>query len=37
MRKLWHRGEARVKWIVTFTAAAFNLVRARILLAQTKA
>jgi transposase len=37
MRKLRHRGEARVEWMFTFTAAAYNLVRARNLLAQAKA
>jgi IS5 family transposase len=34
MRKLRHRGSARVNWTFTFTAAAFNLVRMRTLLAQ---
>jgi IS5 family transposase len=34
LRKLRHRGEARVEWMFTFTAAAYNLVRARSLLAQ---
>jgi len=34
LRKLRHRGEARVEWMFTFTAAAYNLVRARNLLAQ---
>jgi len=37
MRKLRHRGEARVEWMFTFTAAAYNLVRARNLLAQAAA
>ena len=37
MRKLRHRGEERVEWMFTFTAAAYNLVRARNLLAQAKA
>jgi len=34
LKKLRHRGEARVEWMFTFTAAAYNLVRARNLLAQ---
>jgi IS5 family transposase len=34
LRKLRHRGEARVEWMFTLTAAAYNLVRARNLLAQ---
>ena len=34
MRKLRHRGGARVNWNFIFTAAAFNLVRMRTLLAQ---
>lgn len=29
LRKLRHRGEERVGWMFTFTAAAYNLVRAR--------
>jgi len=33
LRKLRHRGGALVDWIVTFTAAAYNLVRLRTLLA----
>jgi transposase len=33
LRKLRHRGGERVDWIVTFTAAAYNLVRLRTLLA----
>lgn len=33
VRKLRHRGRARVNWIFTFTAAAYNLVRMRQLLA----
>jgi transposase len=33
LRKLRHRGGERVDWIVTFTAAAYNLVRLRSLLA----
>jgi hypothetical protein len=37
MRKLRHRGEERVGWMFTFTAAAYNLVRARNLLAQQAA
>jgi len=36
MRKWRHRGEARVEWMFTFTAAVYNLVRARNLLAQAK-
>ena len=36
LRKLRHRGEARVEWMFTFTAAVYNLVRARNLLAQAK-
>jgi hypothetical protein len=34
LRKLRPRGEARVEWMFTLTAAAYNLVRARNLLAQ---
>ena len=34
LRKLRHRGGARVDWILTFTAAAFNLIRLRTLLAR---
>ena len=34
MRKLRHRGGARVNWTFIFTAAVFNLVRMRTLLAQ---
>ena len=34
LRKLRHRGGERVDWIVTFTAAAYNLVRLRTLLAR---
>jgi transposase len=34
MRKLRHRGEERVGWMFTFTAAVYNLVRARNLLEQ---
>ena len=34
LRKLRHRGGALVDWIVTFTAAAYNLVRLRTLLAR---
>jgi transposase len=34
LRKLRHCGGARVDWIVTFTAAAYNLVRLRTLLAR---
>ena len=34
LRKLRHRGEAKVAAIFTFTAAAFNLVRLRTLLAE---
>ena len=33
LRKLRHRGLARVAWMFTFTAAAYNLVRMRRLLA----
>jgi hypothetical protein len=33
MRKLRHRGGARVNWNFIFTAAAFNLIRMRTLLA----
>jgi transposase len=33
LRKLRHRGGARVDWIVTFSAAAYNLIRLRTLLA----
>lgn len=33
LRKLRHRGGERVDWIVTFTAAAYNLVRLRTLVA----
>src|SRR5499427_8560406 len=33
LRKLRHRGGALVDWIVTFTAAAYNLIRLRTLLA----
>ena len=29
LRKLRHRGVARVEWVFTFTAAAYNLVRIR--------
>lgn len=32
LRKLRHRGLARVAWMFTFTAAAYNLVRMRRLL-----
>lgn len=34
LRKLRHRGGERVDWILTFTAAAYNLVRMRTLLAR---
>ena len=34
LRKLRHRGGDRVDWIVTFTAAAYNLIRLRTLLAR---
>jgi len=34
LRKLRHRGGALVDWIVTFTAAAYNLIRMRTLLAR---
>jgi transposase len=33
LRKLRHRGGARVDWVVTFSAAAYNLIRLRTLLA----
>jgi hypothetical protein len=32
LRKLRHRGQAKVRWIFTFTSAAYNLVRLRTLL-----
>jgi len=35
LRKLRHRGGARVDWIVTFSAATYNLIRLRTLLATT--
>ena len=35
LRKLRHRGGERVDWVVTFTAAAYNMVRMRSLLAGT--
>ncbi|MFQ5702883.1 MAG: transposase, partial [Gemmatimonadales bacterium] len=31
LRKLRHRGTARVEWVFTFTAAVYNLVRMRTL------
>src|ERR1700681_4520276 len=34
LRKLRHRGGARVDWVVTFAAAAYNLIRLRTLLAR---
>ena len=34
LRKLRHRGDELVDWIVTFTAAAYNLIRLRTLLAR---
>jgi transposase len=34
LRKLRHRGGARVDWIVTFSAAAYNLIRVRNLIAR---
>ncbi len=34
LRKLRHRGGERVDWIVTFTAAAYNLIRLRTLLSR---
>lgn len=34
LRKLRHRGGALVGWIFTFTAAAYNLVRLRTLMAR---
>jgi hypothetical protein len=33
LRKLRHRGGELVDWIVTFTAAAYNLIRLRTLMA----
>ena len=33
LRKLRHRGDALVDWVVTFAAAAYNLVRLRTLVA----
>jgi hypothetical protein len=33
LRKTRHRGRARVGWVFTFTAAAYNLVRMKNLLA----
>jgi len=35
LRKLRHRGGARVDWVVTFSAAAYNLIRLRTLLTTT--
>lgn len=35
LRKLRHAGGERVDWIVTFTAAAYNLVRLRTLLTRS--
>jgi hypothetical protein len=35
MRKTRHRGRARVGWVFTFTAAAYNLVRIRNLMEAT--
>jgi transposase len=35
LRKLRHRGTARVNWVFLFTAAAYNLVRMRTLMART--
>jgi len=35
LRKLRHRGAARVDWVMTFTAAIYNLIRMRPLLAGT--
>jgi IS5 family transposase len=35
LRKLRHRGGARVDWVVTFAAAAYNMVRLRTLLARS--
>jgi hypothetical protein len=34
LRKVRHRGGELVDWILTFTAAAYNLVRMRMLLAR---
>ena len=33
LRKLHHRGREKVAWVLTFTTAAYNLVRLRTLLA----
>ena len=35
LRKLRHRGLEQVGWVFTFTAAAYNLVRIRILIGST--
>jgi hypothetical protein len=35
LRRLQHRGRAKVGWIFAFTSAAYNLVRLRTLLAMT--
>jgi hypothetical protein len=35
LRKLHHRGAALVRWVFTFHAAAYNLVRMRTLLEDT--
>ena len=37
LRKLRHRGGARVEWIFTFTAAAYNIIRMRRLIAEATA
>ena len=37
LRKLRHRGLARVNWVFTFTAAAYNLIRMRTLLGAVSA
>lgn len=34
LHKLRHRGRAKVRWVFQFTAAAYNLVRMRTLLAE---
>ena len=34
LHKLRHRGEAKVRWVLQFTAAAYNLVRMRSLLGE---
>jgi hypothetical protein len=34
LRKVWHRGIFKVRWVFTFAAAAYNLVRMRNLATQ---